>query len=76
MKKVKVMGALVIHTGASTKTGLATYVRSRQELMDVDYPAYRHAAALWDKRNEGKQPKSFEFPSLLMRNGTSNAKEK
>ncbi len=61
-------GALVTHTGSTTKGGIAglkTMVRTRKELIQ-DYQYYRHAAALWEREHEGEEPSTFEFPSLVV----------
>lgn len=64
----KIAGALVSHTAASTKTGIAgfrTMVRTREELFEKDYKYYRHAAALWEAKHGLEHPDVYEFPSLI-----------
>jgi len=66
--KVKVAGALVTHTNAKTKSGVAglnTLVRTREQLMDEDYPAYRLAAGLWERKHKDDMPKNLIIPSLI-----------
>lgn len=61
------MGALVIHTGAKTKTaieGLSTLYRSPEEL-ETDYSDYRAVSQVWERKNANARPKSFEFPAVL-----------
>jgi hypothetical protein len=63
----KIAGTLILHTGSQVRTGiegLATLVHNREE-MDKDYQDFRHAAALWERKNANAKPKVFEFPSLL-----------
>jgi len=67
MTKEKVKGGIVIHTGAKTKTGiagLATYVKMADQLKK-DYEKYRAVAKLYELNFADKQPKIFEFPSLI-----------
>lgn len=68
----KIAGTIVLHTGSALKTGiegLATLVHNREE-MDKDYQDFRHAAALWERKNANAKPKVFEFPSLLTLGGS------
>lgn len=63
----KIVGTLIIHTGAATRTGiygLTTLYRSKIE-MERDYLDYRHAVALWERKNADAKPKVFEFPINL-----------
>jgi hypothetical protein len=72
MTRKRVQGALVTHTGARTKAGVAgltTLFRDRETLLKKDYIDYRHAAALWERDHEGDQPEQFQFPSILTYNG-------
>lgn len=67
MTGIACAGALVIHTGALTKSaipGLATLVRTREEL-EEDYIDFRHVAALWERKNRDAAPRLLEFPSLI-----------
>lgn len=60
-------GGLIVHTGASTRSGiygLATLLRTNEEL-DQDYTDYRHASNLWLRKNKDLRPQTFEFPSLI-----------
>lgn len=70
-----VVGTLIIHTGAKTKSaieGLATLYRNKDQ-MEQDYQDYRLAAALWERKNADRKPKVFEFPAILtMRKETEN----
>jgi len=69
MFKKKIMGALITHTGANQikggVAGLATKYRDRETLFGKDYPAYRHAAALWEHKNKDREPETKEFPSFI-----------
>jgi len=63
----EVMGTLILHTGAKTKTGiegLATLYRNKEQ-MAQDYEDYRLASALWERKNADAKPKVFEFPAML-----------
>lgn len=65
---VKLAGGLVTHTGAKTKRGiegLTTLVRTREQLMDQDYPDYRHASNLWLRDHKDDQPQMYQIPSLI-----------
>lgn len=65
---VKVAGALVTHSNANVRSGipgLKTLFRSREQLIGQDYPAYRHAASLWERKHKDDLPKTFTFPSLI-----------
>ena len=76
MTRKHVKGALVTHTGAKTKGGIAgltTLFRDRETLLKKDYIDYRHAAALWERDHEEDQPQEFQFPSLLVLNGASTS---
>lgn len=75
MTRKHVQGALITHTGAKTKkgiAGLATMFRDRETLLKRDYMDYRHAAALWERDHAEDQPEQFEFPSILTLNGVTN----
>lgn len=68
MTRKHIQGALVTHTGAKTKkgiAGLATLFRDRETLLKKDYIDYRHAAALWERDHADDQPEQFQFPSIL-----------
>lgn len=65
---VKIAGALVTHTNATVRTGirgLKTLYRPREQLLDQDYAAYRHAASLWERKHKNDIPKTFTFPSMI-----------
>lgn len=65
---VQIQGAMITHLGAQTKKGipgLNTLVRDRRTLIEEDYPAYRHAAALWERQHKDDQPEMYQFPSLI-----------
>lgn len=65
---VLVQGALVTHTGSTLKTGipgLKTMFRSRDMLLNTDYPVFRHASAIWEAKHQEEQPETFEFPSVV-----------
>lgn len=66
-----VTGTLILHTGSSVKKGiegLATVYHEQSEV-DKDFQDFRHAAALWERKNANAKPKIFEFPSLLKLGG-------
>lgn len=71
----QIMGALVTHTGATTKTGivgLSTKVCLWEELLGSSksyYDTYRHISAVWEADHEGDQPETFQFPSLITLGG-------
>jgi len=68
-------GALIIHTGSKTRTGIPglTVVKITNEEMKIDYTDYRHTAAMWERKNGiDKKPRLLEFPSLLVLNGGKN----
>lgn len=63
-----VQGALVTHTSAKTKSGIAgltTLYRSREDLVKNDYPDYRAASKLWMRDHANDQPRQYEFPSKI-----------
>lgn len=65
---MKIAGALITHTSATIKSGipgLKTLVRERQELIERDYPDYRHASALWEREHKDDQPETFNFPATI-----------
>lgn len=72
---VQMAGALVTHTGSKTKRGiegLMTIVRGRQQLIESDYPDYRHASSLWNRDHHDDQPETYEVPSLIKLTGENN----
>lgn len=65
---IKLAGTLITHTSAKTKggiAGLATYLRTREQVMDEDLPMYNKIAAVWDARHKDAKPQTYEFPSLI-----------
>lgn len=63
----EIEGTLIIHTGSKNVRGiegLSVQYHNSEELKD-DTKAYRHAAALWERKNKDTQPKVFEFPKLI-----------
>lgn len=61
------IGGLIIHTGATTKKGIAglkVILRNKEEMIQ-DYEDFRHVSAVWERQNKNKQPKIFDFPSLI-----------
>ena len=68
MVGITCQGGLVTHTSAKTKAGiegLATLFRSREELIDKDFPDYLHASKLWMRKHADDKPETFEFPSMI-----------
>lgn len=66
-KPEEIMGGIILHTGAKTRSGiegLATLLRTNEEL-DQDYSDYRDAAYLWERKNKDNKPTVFEFPSII-----------
>ena len=79
MTRKHVQGALVTHTGAKTKKGIAgltTLFRDRETLLKRDYMDFRHAAALWERGHADDQPEQYEFPSLITLGGANYADNK
>lgn len=71
----QVAGAIVTHTGSKTKTGipgLSTLVRSRQVLIESDYPDYRRASDLWMRDHKNDKPETYKIPSILKLQGEQN----
>lgn len=67
----QVRGALVTHTQAMTKKGIAgltTMFRDRETLFVKDYQDYRAAAQLWERDHAEDQPQTFQFPALITLN--------
>ena len=63
-------GALIIHTGSKTRTGipgLSTILRT-PDMVLADYNDFRHVAAIWDRQNKNAMPRQLEFPSLITKN--------
>lgn len=69
MQKVKVVGGLVLHTAATTRTGIegfsATF-RDRTELA-ASFEIYKNLAFVWNKRNPNFGPKAFDFPTFIQK---------
>lgn len=64
----KCAGTLITHTSAKTKggiAGLATYLRTREQVMDEDLPMFNKIAAVWDAKHKDDKPQTYEFPSLI-----------
>jgi hypothetical protein len=71
--KQAVIGTLILHTGSSVKKaieGLSTVYHDQSEV-DKDFQDFRHASALWERKNAGLKPKIFEFPTLITLKGDS-----
>jgi len=63
----EIMGALIIHTNAKTRSGivgLGTHLKTRDELHDA-FMTFRHAQYIWNKKNASAAPKLFVFPSVI-----------
>lgn len=62
-----IKGTLIIHTGASTRTGIEglNVILRNQEQMEEDYRSYRMTAALWEDENRDYSPKVFSLPSMV-----------
>lgn len=68
---VKAVGCMVTHTNALVKSGISglkTLLRSREQIMDQDYPDYRRAAKLWERDHKEDQPHQYSFPSIITLN--------
>ena len=64
-----IVGALIIHTTAKTKTktgivGLSTILRTKEQ-MTQDFQDYRHVSELWKRKNPNISPKQLEMPTLI-----------
>ena len=62
-------GGLILHTGASTRTGIEGFscpVRTKEEL-EKDFEGFQILSKAWMLRHAGDAPKAFKFPSLLQR---------
>jgi hypothetical protein len=69
-----IAGALITHTSAKTKGGIAgltTLFRPAETLLGIDYTDFRHAAALWDREHAEDRPEEYQFPSLVTLGGHS-----
>ena len=67
MKGVDIRGSIILHTKSTVKKGiegLATVVHNQSEA-DKDFEDFRHASALWERKNANTKPKIFEFPTLI-----------
>ncbi len=66
--KIKgLMGALIIHTNASTKSGiegLQTYYRTNLELKN-DFKSFVNAHQLWKRKFASIKPKEIEIPTKI-----------
>ena len=66
--KIKgLMGALIIHTNASTKSGiegLQTYYRTNLELKN-DFKNFLNAHELWKRKFASMKPKQIEVPTKI-----------
>ena len=65
----KVEGGLILHTGATTRSGilgLSVPLRTAEQL-DHDYEIYQKIADIWKERNPNYGPLIFKFPSLIKR---------
>jgi hypothetical protein len=63
----EITGCLILHTSSKNKSGiegLSTLYRSRS-MMREDFADYRHAAALWERKNKDLKPTIFELPSII-----------
>lgn len=64
---VQVTGALVTHTGASIKGGIAGLktMHCPRETLQQYYKKYRHISDVWNDKHEGEEPETFQFPSII-----------
>lgn len=70
-------GALLIHTGSKTRTGipgLALVLLDREQLKE-DYSDFRHTAAMWARKNKNAAPRLLEFPALLTMEDTKEVEK-
>jgi len=60
-------GALILHTGSKTRTGIPGFsaVKITKEELAEDWKDYRHTAAMWERKNKNAMPRMLDFPSLL-----------
>lgn len=64
-----VEGAIILHTSALTKKGIAGFsatLKSRDELRP-HFEIYKHLSAVWDARNPNFAAIAFSFPSIIQR---------
>lgn len=67
MGKGTPIGTILIHTHADKRTGiegLATVCHTKDQLKQ-DFQDFRHAAALWERKNKNMKSKVIEFPPFL-----------
>lgn len=65
----KPLGAMVLHTGATTRggiAGLSVKFATKEELPPY-LDDYFHLAAIWKRNNENAGPKIFSFPTKIQR---------
>lgn len=65
----KILGTLITHTNAKSKTGiegLGVYLRTLPEV-EEDYADYQRISKIWQRKFGSLKPKIFTFPSLITR---------
>lgn len=67
MSICKVVGGLIGHTSATTKTGIEGFatVYLNKEQLEEEYLDYRKVAGIWEKLFADTKPKIRELPSLI-----------
>lgn len=64
---IEIIGGLIIHTNATTKTGiegLTTKLRTKDEL-DSDFQDFLNVKKVWDRTLSSQKPKLFTFPNII-----------
>ena len=66
---LKSKGGLVLHTSASTKSGIEGFAAPllTSEQLEPHFQFFKHASAMWDFRNPNFTLKAFSFPTLIQR---------
>ena len=69
--KREIKGALLIHTGSKSRTGIPglEVIKLTLEEMREEYVDFRHTAAMWSRKNKLAMPKLLNFPGLLVLGG-------
>ena len=68
-KPVVIEGALIIHTSASTRTGiegLTTIYVPREEMVELNKD-YLDIAKVWNRQCQSQKPKIFQLPALIVK---------
>lgn len=69
MKKVKIDGALVLHTTSQTKKGIEGFsspMKTAEELQP-HYQIFQSLSFVWKQRNPNFHVKAFQFPTIIQK---------